>query len=56
LIFGFGLFGLPADGAFVVSIAIGLIILAVSLFGGALWLGTELRGNFRRAQHEAAGR
>lgn len=46
MIFGFSLFGLPASGGFLVSIVIGFIILAISLFGGALWIGNELHGTF----------
>jgi uncharacterized membrane protein YbhN (UPF0104 family) len=46
MIFGFSLFGLPAADGFLVSIVIGVIILLVSLFGGALWVGAEVRGTF----------
>jgi glycosyltransferase 2 family protein len=55
MIFGFSLFGLPATGGFLVSIVIGTIILIVSLFGGALWIGSELRVSFNRLYHRPDG-
>jgi uncharacterized protein (TIRG00374 family) len=50
LMFGLQLFGVPPTGGFVASVLIGIIILAVSLFGGALWLGTDLGSAFRKWQ------
>jgi uncharacterized protein (TIRG00374 family) len=50
LMFGLQLFGIPPTGGFLVSVLIGLIILAVSLVGGALWLGTDLGSAFRKWQ------
>ena len=46
MIFGLGLFGLPAADGFLVSMVIGIIILVISLAGGFLWLRSELRGTF----------
>jgi uncharacterized protein (TIRG00374 family) len=53
LMFGLQLFGVPPTGGFVASVLIGIIILAVSLFGGALWLGTDLGTAFRKWQARA---
>jgi uncharacterized protein (TIRG00374 family) len=50
VMFGLQLFGVPPTVGFLVSVLIGLVILAVSLFGGALWLGTDLSSAFRRWQ------
>lgn len=40
---GFALIGLGTEGAFAVSILIGLILLVVGLFGGVLWLASGRR-------------
>jgi hypothetical protein len=50
LMFGLQLFGVPPTGGFLASVLIGIIILGVSLIGGALWLGTDLGGAFRKWQ------
>jgi glycosyltransferase 2 family protein len=46
MVFGFSLFGLPTTAGFLISIVIGVAILIVALFGGALWIGRVLHGTF----------
>ena len=50
VMFGLQLFGVPPTGGFLVSVLIGMIILAISLVGGALWLGTDLSSAFLKWQ------
>ena len=40
----FGLIGVPAEGAVVLSILFGLVGIVVSLPGGAIWLATRDKG------------
>lgn len=43
LIWLFGLYGVPADAALAVSVALGLLVMAAGLPGGALWLSRSTR-------------
>ncbi|MCH8237952.1 MAG: flippase-like domain-containing protein [Proteobacteria bacterium] len=54
----FGLIGVPAEGALVLSVLFGLIGIAVALPGGAVWLASRDRGetmNFQTPDLENGG-
>jgi hypothetical protein len=44
MVAGFGLIGVPADGALVVSVLFGLATILISLPGGLVWLVGRSRG------------
>lgn len=47
LVFAFGFVGVDRETALLVSLGIGTIVLAVSIFGGVLWMASGMRRSYR---------